>query len=149
MSRLEMRFFHAAALAVGGTGLVYAVFLYLLEPSDPYAVVNHPWQPVVQHAHVWAAPLLVFAVGLIWREHVWKHFRTGVPARRLSGLTLLGTLVPMVASGYLLQTAVDPTWRKVWLAVHLAASGLWLAGYAGHWVARFAARRRRPEPGPS
>ena len=38
----------------------------------------------------------------------------------------------MVLSGYFLQTAVDETWRQVWLVVHLAGSALWLLAYAGH-----------------
>jgi len=37
-----------------------------------------------------------------------------------------------VVSGYLVQTAVDGGWRRVWVAVHLAASALWLLGYLVH-----------------
>ena len=40
----------------------------------------------------------------------------------------------MVASGYLIQTAVDGGWRKAWVAVHLITSVLWLAGYLAHQV---------------
>jgi hypothetical protein len=49
-----------------------------------------------------------------------------------SGVTLGLTLIPMVASGYLIQTAVDDTWRKIWVGVHLISSGLWVAGYLAH-----------------
>jgi hypothetical protein len=28
----------------------------LAEPADEWAVVNHPWQPHLQHLHVLAAP---------------------------------------------------------------------------------------------
>lgn len=134
MNAWERRCVHAGNLLVGGTGLVYAWMLYLIEPVDPFSVVHHPWQPAVQHLHVWTAPLLVFGAGLIWREHIWKHWKQGVRSRRRSGLSLLLTLAPMVASGYLLQTAVDETWRSVWIGIHLAASGLWLAGSAGHFL---------------
>ena len=136
MSRLEAWTLHAATLAVGGTGLVYAWMLYLLKPSDPYAVVNHPWQPGVQHLHVLTAPLLVFAAGVIWRAHVWRRFRAGVRARRRSGLTVAASLGPMTLSGYLLQTATDPSWRRAWVAVHLAASALWIVGYLAHQLTR-------------
>jgi hypothetical protein len=40
----------------------------------------------------------------------------------------------MVASGYLLQTAVDDAWRAVWLWIHLVTSGLWIVGYLVHQV---------------
>ena len=135
MSRVEAWTLHLATLLVGGTGLVYAWMLYALEPVDAYAVLHHPLQPAVQHLHVWCAPLLVFAVGLIWRAHAWNHFRGGVRLHRPSGLTLMASLVPMVASGYLIQTAVEPAWRTAWVAVHLIASGLWLLGHAAHAAA--------------
>ena len=63
---------------------------------------------------------------------------------------MLPTLLPMVVSGYLIQTTVGEGWRTAWIAVHLAASALWLAGYAGHTVAaikRRAARRERDRVG--
>ena len=41
-----------------------------------------PWQPAVQHLHVLAAPLLVFALGLIWKAHAWPGVRLRVAARR-------------------------------------------------------------------
>jgi len=132
VSRAELWLLQAATALVGGTGLVYAWMLYLLKPADPFSVVHHPWQPAVQHLHVLAAPLLVFAAGLIWRRHVRAGWRSGARARRRSGVAVALTLFPMIASGYLLQTAVDDAWRKAWVAVHLAASALWLAGYLAH-----------------
>ncbi|MFP3941434.1 MAG: hypothetical protein ACLF0P_14135 [Thermoanaerobaculia bacterium] len=140
MKRWEAWSVHASTLLVGGTGLVYAVMRYFLRPSDPYAVVNHPLQPTFQHLHVLTAPLLVFAAGLIWREHVWKHFRNGVRSGRPSGLWLLATIAPMVVSGYLIQTTVTDGWRTAWIAVHLATSALWLSAYSGHALA--VARKR-------
>jgi hypothetical protein len=140
MSRFEAWSLHLSTLLVGGTGLVYAWMLYALGPMDEFSVVHHPLQPAVQHLHVWTAPLLVFAAGMVWRSHAWEHLRSGVRRRRVSGLAMIAGLAPMVASGYLLQTAVEPGWRSVWLAVHLVASGLWLAGHLGHAV--LAVRRR-------
>jgi len=145
MNRIEAWFFHTSLALVGGTGLVYAWMRYATSADDPYAVVNHPWQPALQHLHIWTAPLLVFGVGLIWRQHVWGRFRAGVPAGRRSGLSLIVSLGPMVLSGYLIQTAVSESWRTAWVAIHLAASALWLAGYVGHAGAQLL-RRRLTEP---
>jgi hypothetical protein len=117
--------------------------LWFVESGDPYAVVNHPWQPGVQHLHVWSAPFLVFAAGLIWRAHVWEHWRRGIRARRRSGVSLVLTLVPMVVSGYLIQTAVSDDWRTAWVAVHVATSVLWLAGYLGHQLSSRIGQRGR------
>jgi hypothetical protein len=139
MTRAEAWTHHAANLLVGGTGLAYAWLRYFAGSPDPFAVV-HPWLPPIQHAHVVSAPLLVFALGLVWRAHAWAGVRSGAAPRRRSGVALLAAAAPMVASGYLLQTAVEPGWRKVWIAVHLTASGLWLAGYLAH---QLSARRPR------
>jgi hypothetical protein len=132
VSRGEARFLHVANALVGVTGLVWAWMLWLVEPEDPYALVNHPLQPAVQHLHVIAAPIFVFAAGLVWRGHVWAGITSPESSRRASGLSLAGTLLPMVATGYLMQVAVDPAWRKVWVAGHVATSGLWIAAYLVH-----------------
>jgi len=129
---VEVWAMHLSVLLVSATGLVYAWLRYLATPGDPYGVVSRPWQPAVQHVHLLVAPLLVFAVGLIWRRHVWCGWRQGIRARRRSGLATALSLVPMVASGYLLQAAVEDAWRRAWGWVHLATGLLWIAGYVAH-----------------
>ena len=128
MSRGQMVFLHLANLAVSGTGLIYAWMSYLLQPVDEWAVVNHPWQPLVQHLHVLSAPLLVFAIGLIWSVHALAKLRNGRRGRT-SGLGLMALFLPMAASGYLLQVAVDPGWRRTWIWVHDVSSLLWVGAF--------------------
>jgi hypothetical protein len=89
---------------------------------------------------VLTAPLLVFVAGQIWYRHAWQHWRRGVRHRRRSGIALALDAAPMIVSGYLIQTTVDDAWRATWIAVHCAASALWLLGYLGHVVS--GARRR-------
>jgi len=150
VNRNLARFVHLANALVGVTGLVYAWMRYAMEPSDPYSVVAHPLQPLVQHLHLWTAPLLVFAIGLIWQQHVWKHWRQGVKGGRRSGLTLMLAAAPMIASGYFIQTAVAPAWRDIWIAVHLAASALWVVFSIGHALAsKNGAHRPHQRPGRS
>ncbi|MFV2072526.1 MAG: hypothetical protein ACC742_07725, partial [Thermoanaerobaculales bacterium] len=118
MSRAQLLFLHLANLAVGATGLVYAWMRYLVEPVDEWAIVAHPWQPLVQHLHVLAAPMLVFAVGLIWSVHVLGKLKNG-RKKRAAGIGLTALFLPMAASGYLLQVAVDPEWRQRWVLIHV------------------------------
>lgn len=136
MTKLDALCLRLATLLVGLTGLVYAWMKYFAKPGDPFAVVNHPWQPAVQHLHVVLAPLLVFAVGLVWKGHVAASLRLDVRERHRTGLGLALTFVPMAASGYLLQIATDAAWRKAWVVVHLVASGLWLVGFLAHQLLR-------------
>ncbi len=144
MTRFEANLLHVANLLVGGTGLVYAWMRYCAVPAEPFAVVNHPAQPTMQHLHVLSAPLLVFACGLIWQAHAWARVRTGYRERRKSGLSLALSLVPMISSGYALQVCGSETWRTVWITMHLCTSALWIAAFVIHqWRAWFGARAPR------
>ena len=134
MTRGQSWTLHLSTLLVGGTGLIYAWMLYLLEPVDELSILNHPWQALMQHAHIWFAPLMVFGIGMIWRSHVWQYLRSGKRSSRRSGLLLAGCAAPMAVSGYFLQTAVGEGWRTAWLGIHLGSSGLFLCGYLVHQV---------------
>lgn len=133
MTRSQVVFLQIANFVVSGTGLAYAWMRYLVEPPDEWAVVNHPWQPLVQHLHVLAAPLLLFAVGLIWSGHIVVKLSNG-RVNRASGFGLTALFLPMAASGYLLQVAVDAQWRERWVWVHVAASLLWIAAFVVHQI---------------
>lgn len=141
MTRPRLIVLHLANLAVSVTGLVYGWMRYMVTPTDEWAVVNHPLQPLLQHLHVLAAPLLVFAVGLIWIGHVATRLGNG-SSSRAAGVVLTILFLPMVASGYLLQVAVEPDWRQRWIWVHVAASLLWIVSFVAHQVRAFVAEDR-------
>jgi hypothetical protein len=141
----------ASTLLVGITGLVYAWMKYLMKPVDPYSAIHHPLQPLVLKIHLVAAPFLVFAVGLVFMQHIWGQFRAGLRRGRRSGIGTLLTLAPMVLSGYLIQTVTSDGWL-FWLAmIHLVAGTLFLLGFTSHqvamWTRQAAARRRAASPG--
>jgi len=138
MTRAESICVSISTAVVAATGFVYAWMAYFAESEDPDALVNHPLQPDVQHLHVLTAPLLVFALGLVWSAHVWPRVRSGYRERRASGLALFALSAPMVASGYLLQTASDTTWREIWIWIHVGTSIAWTGAFLAH---RIGARR--------
>lgn len=132
MSRAQVWFVHLTVLLVVGTGLAWAWMLLFVEPIDDFALLNHPLQDETQAAHVLAAPLYLLAMGVVWALHAGPYLADGERDRRRTGLALLALLVPMVASGYLLQVSVDEAWRSVWSWLHLASGGLWIVGYLVH-----------------
>jgi len=136
MTRAQAWSVHLAALGVGATGLVYAWMRYLCEPEDELALVNHPLQPSVQHLHLWLAPLLVFAVGLVWSEHVWARVRSGFPVRRATGLALFALFWPMVLSGIAVQVADGERTRAIAIWSHALSGVAWCLAYAFHMLAR-------------
>lgn len=131
MTPSEARFVHLANLLVGGSGIVLAIALYALEPSNEFAL-HHAWVSPSLAIHVVTAPLLALAVAMIWRLHAWQRIRSGYRKRRLTGLLLAASFFPMVFSAPLLQVAESESTRQFWLVVHLASSSLWLAAFAAH-----------------
>ncbi len=146
MSRAEALTLHASAILVGSTGLVYGWMRYCLEPPDEFSVVNHPQQPLLQHLHVLLAPLLVFACGVVWSDHVWKRIRTRHPERRRTGLALFAALPPMIASGYAVQVAESEFARALSIGVHATSSCAFLLAYALHQLAGVRARSEQAQP---
>jgi hypothetical protein len=142
MNRGERWLIHFSNLLVGGTGLVYAMMKYLMEPASPFSVINHPLQPLVLTLHLVAALLLVLAVGILWKSHISERLHYGQPPGRATGISLTLTFLPMVLSGYLLQTASAAFWRQTWLVVHLTTSAIWLLMFLAHQVV-FIVRRLR------
>lgn len=123
------------------TGLVYGWMRYFVHPADEYAVVNHPWQPTLQHLHVLFVPGLVLMLGMFWSAHAAARWRSGARDGRYSGLMLWLCALPMVFSGYALQISVSDAARRVWIFIHVAASLVWCLGYAGHLLAHRLSRR--------
>lgn len=132
------------------TGTVYGVMKYLMTSDDPYAVVNHPLQPLMLKLHIVTVPFMVFAVGLVFTQHIYQRWRSGRSTGRGSGVLMVLTFAPMVISGYLIQAI---TWDSAlfWtVAVHLTASAVYCSMFVAHRVATIAAKHReRAVAGPT
>ncbi|MFQ5745703.1 MAG: hypothetical protein ACE5HF_00615 [Gemmatimonadota bacterium] len=128
------------------SGLGYLWTKYLLSSPDPWAVVNHPLEPWFLKIHVLTAPLLVFAIGLIAVRHVWEHVRNGVRSGRRTGLLLVGSLGPMVASGYLVQIVTGDLILRLLALLHIASGLLFAVAVVAH-VGAIARAARRQAPG--
>ncbi|MEE8487085.1 MAG: hypothetical protein V3S56_02865 [Gemmatimonadota bacterium] len=134
MSPFERWSVRITSLVVAVTGFALLWLKYGFESADPFAVINHPLQPLALKSHVLVAPLFVFAVGLIATRHVWRHVVVGVKPGRTTGLVTLVSLVPMAATGYAIQVVVSETWRTAAVVTHIAASVLFTLGIVAHLV---------------
>jgi hypothetical protein len=130
----------------GGTGVVLYIMKEWMQPSDPFSVVNHPWQPWVLKAHLVTVPFLIFAVGLIFSAHAVQRFRTGRLGGRRSGIGLLALFLPMVLSGVAIQVLVAETWHRGAVWVHLITGGAYVVFFIVHQVVAWGIKsvRRRP-----
>jgi hypothetical protein len=151
VSRFERLLLHLSTAATAASGGVYFWMKFMMTSDDPFSVLHHPWQPAMLALHVVAAPFLVFALGLMTRDHILGKIRDRRrEGGRGSGLWSALTAGPMVASGYLIQVFTDPGPRRVLLVVHLGSGILFTLLFLGHVVAARARRgrggrsRRRP-----
>ena len=134
----------------GVTGLAYWWMKDLMQPLDEFAVINHPLQPWVLKAHIVVAPLMVFAVGLIAADHIWKQYKRPVSSGRGSGILSMWVLGPLIMSGYLVQVVTHVGWLEAIAWAHLITGALYLVGLVAHhqavrqlWVQRLRTRKAR------
>jgi hypothetical protein len=140
MTRFERWAIWVTSVATFVTGVIYLWMKYLVVSDDPLAVVNHPWQPAVLKAHILAAPLLVFSLGLVAVRHGWRHFRAKTSEGRRSGLLNLIVLGPMILSGYLIQTTTEEGWVRAMALSHIGLGLVYGVALLAH---QFAAGGRK------
>lgn len=123
--------FHAV---VAVTGFVYLYMKYAMTTDDPFAIVNHPWQPSMLSYHVVAAPFFVAFFGMLFRSHSFGKLRSRNPANRRTGWISLLSFSAMALSGYLIQVATTPALITFFIWTHVAASVVFVVGYGIHLV---------------
>jgi len=111
VTRVQRLLLWSSATTAFVTGLAYACMRYLMTGDDPFSAYNHPAQPWALASHVLSAPAVLFVLGWFWGNHVAPKLKRGVRVARKSGVVILGLIVLMTASGYLLQTVTDSSWR--------------------------------------
>jgi len=140
MQMFERWTLHLGTLATGLSGLGYGWLRYYGHVQGDFGLEPHPLQALVQHLHVLAAPLLLFALGLTVRGHLGSKLRSQNRDGRRLGLGLAFLIAPMVMTGYLVQVATSPAWRLGFAWTHPLASLLFLGAYLGHglraWLKR-------------
>jgi hypothetical protein len=134
MSRWEAWTFGVLHLVLALTGGIYFYMKYALPNDDPFAVVNHPWQPSMLAAHVVAAPLGMVLFGIVLRSHILKKLATNGSSGRRTGWTSLISFTAMALSGYLLQVVAHPTGLRILMVIHVVTSTVFVLGYTAHVV---------------
>ena len=129
------RYLHTTVALMAMTGVAFAAMKYWMKSDDPFAVVNHPWQPHMLSAHVLVGPLAVFAFGWMFAGHVWPALVNKAP-NRASGIASMLLIIPMVLTGYLLQVSTEEATRHALAVGHWISSGLFVVVYVAHLIPR-------------
>ena len=140
MNPFRRRLLWGSTLLTAVSGLAYFYIRQFMEPVDEWAIIHHPLEPWILKAHILVAPVMLFAVGMVTWDHVWRHIRSGIPTGRRSGWAVTAAFGPLVVSGYLLQTITGPELRSVVAWLHLGLGLICSLAFASH---RRVLRRRR------
>ncbi|HVT05257.1 MAG TPA: hypothetical protein VHL58_17980 [Thermoanaerobaculia bacterium] len=132
MSRTQIILLHVSTIMVTITGVVFAWMKYGMHTDDPFAVANHPWQPFLLDLHVIFAPLLVFALGWIFGDHILLKYRLSAQRKRRSGLSAMWLIAPMIMTGYLIQVITNESLQYGSRIGHWVTSGIFVVAYAVH-----------------
>ncbi|MDE0585579.1 MAG: hypothetical protein OSB63_03090 [Planctomycetota bacterium] len=133
MLRSDRIFLHATNAAISISGVIYFWMLYFLENDDEFSILNHPYQDIVRNWHIILAPFLVFAVALIFNNHIIFKIKSHYSGRgRLTGLLMCVLFPVMVLSAYLLQIASNDSMHTTFLYAHNLSSFLWIFVYLVH-----------------
>lgn len=125
---------HWANILVIGTGLVYGAIRYWPGGGDEFSAVS-PSEPLWRGLHLFVAPALVFASGLIWKNHVLRQLNKKESGpNRWSGISLILILVPMILSGVLLQCVTSDLSRQVFVALHWITGTVWAVSFLLHFL---------------
>lgn len=112
----------AGTLLTGATGVALLVIDLVLTSEDPFSVYNHPTEPWFLKSHILVAPILTLGLGMVLFDHALRHFRSGTKPGRRTGLILSATTLPMIFSGYLIQTTVEPLLLGFYTWLHIGSS---------------------------
>lgn len=149
MSRFEKWNLWISSLVVGASGVALLWTKYFVQADDPWAVINHPWQPWFLKAHIISAPFLLFALGLVTRRHIWWHYRTGVRQGRRSGSSTALLTGPLVLTGYLIQIVTRSEWLELLAVSHIVFGFAYLLCFGLHqWVFARDGGKQRSYPVP-
>jgi hypothetical protein len=134
MSPLERWSLWITSALTTGSGASYLWMKYFLESSDPWAVINHPLEPLALKTHILISPLFVFVLGAVVMKHGILQLRDGGQRRRPSGLVLLASTGPMIVTGYAIQIVTGAAATRVLALIHIVTSLAFVAGLVLHTV---------------
>jgi len=123
---------HLGWAVVAASGLLYGILKYFVRGTDPDSRLAVPWQPSVLAIHVLAAPVAVFALGLVFRRHALTRLAMGQREGRPTGRALTWLAIPLAATGYLIPVLTGNAARHWTGWIHSAIGLVFAVGYLFH-----------------
>jgi hypothetical protein len=136
MNRPATALLSATTLASALSAAAILVLRLWFASVDEFSADAHPLEPWARALHILVAPVLVFAVGWVFGEHVLPRLRQGAGARR-SGLALGWLAAGLVLSGTALTLVSGERLRLGLAWVHGLCGAAFVCLLAAHaWLGR-------------
>lgn len=124
-------FTHWVSYATIAHGIIYYFVKYFMALETEYGIRPHFLQSYIQGVHIVLSPLLIFAFGLLFKDHIIKMFKNAIYKRK-TGITLSATMVIMIFSGYLVQVIYQAQAKIIIAYVHIGISLVFTVAYLIH-----------------
>lgn len=125
------RFVHLTSYLTIGHGILYYVIKNFMTNETQYGIRPNEYQGLIQSVHIILSPILIFALGLLWKNHILKFFRKK-SIKLYSGIILTTTLITISFSGYLIQIIYNIKGKEIATYIHLIFSALYIGSYLYH-----------------
>lgn len=127
------RFTHLAAYLTIAHGIIYFIVKYYMQVESPYGLRPHWSQGVAQGAHILLSPLFIFALGILWKDHILVKFKKS-NRKRISGIGLVAICLVMIVSGLGIQIFYQEGIKEFQTWAHLGSSGAFILFYIVHHI---------------
>ncbi|MBK26776.1 MAG: hypothetical protein CME70_22435 [Halobacteriovorax sp.] len=120
MNKGEKKFIFLSFLLAGITGGSIFILDNFFKIDSHWGISSHPFLTTVKSFHYLVTPLLIFSIGLIFKDHIsTKLKRIHLYKRKKTGLILCGALVLLTFSGQSLLIVTGEWMRKYLGYLHL------------------------------
>ncbi|MBI3677640.1 MAG: hypothetical protein HY243_13600 [Proteobacteria bacterium] len=143
LSRARRWVTYGIGLGLWLTGVAWLVLHYFLQQQGEFGPAPHPLEYWSRAAHGLFGFAALWTFGLLWGAHIVGAW--GTRRHRISGTMLLGLLVWLIASGYLLYYLGNDA------AISAVALAHWAVGltlplpFFAHRIAPLIVRKRTPQ----
>ena len=133
MNRYEKISFHLTSFILFISGIVYLVYKYFLKIDTDFGVRPHPNTSFLLHLHIILVPFLTFIFGYFFHLHVLPKIKSSIKHRKISGYSVLLTMIIMIFSGYLIQLGFTKKTTEIISLIHIVISIFWFLMYLRHF----------------
>ncbi len=146
LSRRRRYTLYFISIGVLLTGVLWLIYHYFMRTQGPFGYQNNPLEVLWLELHGAFSFASLWMFGLLWSVHIVRGWN--MRWRRWSGGAVVGAVLLLTITGYMLYYLESRAWRDWTSIVH------WVVGLAGlvlffiHWLSKSLPHQREHGPYP-